>query len=65
MMMEVVRTSETSVDNYFTQQYIPEGNSEHLSYVHLLKTLTQRYGATLYINTVQAEVISPSVLLTI
>jgi hypothetical protein len=23
-------TSETSVDNYFTRQYIPEDNSEHL-----------------------------------
>jgi hypothetical protein len=29
MIMEAVRTSETSVDNYFTQQYIPEDNSEH------------------------------------
>jgi hypothetical protein len=28
-MMEVVRTSETSVDNHFTRQYIPEDNSEH------------------------------------
>jgi hypothetical protein len=28
MMMEAARTSETSVDNYFTQQYIPEDNSE-------------------------------------
>jgi hypothetical protein len=28
-MMEAVRTSETSVDNHFTQQYIPEDNSEH------------------------------------
>jgi hypothetical protein len=28
-MMEAVRTSETSVENYFTQQYIPEDNSEH------------------------------------
>jgi hypothetical protein len=27
-MMEAVRTSETSVDNYFTLQYIPEYNSE-------------------------------------
>jgi hypothetical protein len=26
---EAVRTSETSVDNYFTRQYIPEDNSEH------------------------------------
>jgi hypothetical protein len=28
MMMEAVRISETSVDNYFTRQYIPEDNSE-------------------------------------
>jgi hypothetical protein len=30
-MMEAVRTSETSVDNHFTRQYIPEDNSEHQS----------------------------------
>jgi hypothetical protein len=28
MMIEAARTSETSVDNYFTRQYIPEGKSE-------------------------------------
>jgi hypothetical protein len=28
LMMEAVRTSETSVDNHFTWQYIPEDNSE-------------------------------------
>jgi len=28
LLMEAVRTSETSVDNYFTRQYIPEDNSE-------------------------------------
>jgi hypothetical protein len=28
-MMEAVRTSETSVDNHFTRQYIQEDNSEH------------------------------------
>jgi hypothetical protein len=27
--MEAVRTSETSVDNHFTRQYIPEDNSDH------------------------------------
>jgi hypothetical protein len=27
-MVEAVRTSETSVDNYFTRQYIPEDASE-------------------------------------
>jgi hypothetical protein len=30
-MMEAVRTSETSADNYFTLQYIPEDNSDLLS----------------------------------
>jgi hypothetical protein len=28
-MIEAARTSETSVDNNFTRQYIPEDNSEH------------------------------------
>jgi hypothetical protein len=28
LMLEVARTSETLVDNYFTRQYIPEDNSE-------------------------------------
>jgi hypothetical protein len=28
LMMEAARTSETSVDNYFTRQYIPEDDSE-------------------------------------
>jgi hypothetical protein len=32
LMMEAVRTPETSVDNHFTRQYIPEDNSEHLTY---------------------------------
>jgi hypothetical protein len=31
LMMEAVRASETSVDNHFTRQYIPEDNSEHLT----------------------------------
>jgi hypothetical protein len=30
-MMEAARTSETSVDNHFTQQYNPEDSSEHHS----------------------------------
>jgi hydrogenase maturation factor len=29
LMMEAVRTSETSVENQFTRQYNPEDNSEH------------------------------------
>jgi hypothetical protein len=28
VMMEAVRSSVTSVDNYFKRQYIPEDNSE-------------------------------------
>jgi hypothetical protein len=28
MMMEAARTSDASVDNHFTPQYIPEDNSE-------------------------------------
>jgi hypothetical protein len=29
LMMEAVRTSETSVDNHFTRQYNPKDSSEH------------------------------------
>jgi hypothetical protein len=29
LIVEAVRASETSVDNHFTRQYIPEDNSEH------------------------------------
>jgi hypothetical protein len=35
-MMEAARTSETSVDNYFTRHYIPEDNSE-LHFQEILK----------------------------
>jgi hypothetical protein len=37
-MTEAARTSETSVDNYFTRQYIPEDKSEHIHLVcgHML-----------------------------
>jgi hypothetical protein len=37
-MMEAVRTSETSVDNYFTRQYNPEDNSEQF-YTHFSSAL--------------------------
>jgi hypothetical protein len=37
LMMEAVRTSETSVDNHFTRQYIPEDNSEHRGLVILFR----------------------------
>jgi len=35
--MEAVRTSETSVDNHFTRQYIPEDNSEQMHILWKLK----------------------------
>jgi hypothetical protein len=35
MMIEAARTSETSVDNYFTRQYIPEDNYELNMLEHL------------------------------
>jgi hypothetical protein len=31
LMMEAARTSEKSVDNYFTRQYIPEDKSEQIT----------------------------------
>jgi hypothetical protein len=38
LMMEAARNSETSVDNYFTRQYIPEDKSElrtHKSFIRV------------------------------
>jgi hypothetical protein len=40
LMMEAARTSETSVDNYFTWQYIPEDNSELRKNNLLLKQIS-------------------------
>jgi hypothetical protein len=37
MMMEAVRTSETSVDNLSTRQYNPEDSSEDVHYVFAVK----------------------------
>jgi hypothetical protein len=45
-MMEAVRTSETSVDNYFTRKYIPEDNSEQ----HRFMVLPQRRNTTYTID---------------
>jgi hypothetical protein len=42
LMMEAVRTSETSVDNQFTRQYIPEDNSER-SLETLCSHVTHRF----------------------
>jgi hypothetical protein len=39
LMMEAVRTSETSVDNHSTRQYNPEDSSEHNKFL-LLSTAT-------------------------
>jgi hypothetical protein len=41
-MMEAVRTSETSVDNYFTRQYIPEDNSEQIKETCINDTTVRR-----------------------
>jgi hypothetical protein len=42
LMMEAVRASETSVDNYFTRQYNPEDNSElHVKHkIKMAKTMS-------------------------
>jgi hypothetical protein len=37
-MMEAARTSETSVDNYFTRQYIPEDISERFQLLRFANT---------------------------
>jgi hypothetical protein len=43
LMMEAARTSEMSVDNYFTRQYIPQDNSElHTRRRENLKTLVEK-----------------------
>jgi hypothetical protein len=44
MMMEAARTSETSVDNYFTRQYNPEDKSElHTRRLVNLKSETKSF----------------------
>jgi hypothetical protein len=51
LMMEAARTSETSVYNYFTRQYIPEDNSElHLSYQVLKKYNVPWSQLHMYVN---------------
>jgi hypothetical protein len=40
--MEAARTSETSVNNYFTGQYIPEDNSELHDKNNLLYNLSTK-----------------------
>jgi hypothetical protein len=42
-MMEAVRTSETSVDHYFTRQYIPEDNSERFKNCFLSSLMFQSF----------------------
>jgi hypothetical protein len=46
--MEAVHTSETSVDNHFTQQYNPEDSSEHQSRLNLLSHLNMFISIFLY-----------------
>jgi hypothetical protein len=53
-MMEASRISETSVDNYFTLQYIPEDKSELQSFTqvieskNMLKIQLHRHVKTVY-----------------
>jgi hypothetical protein len=47
LMMEAVRTSETSVDNHFTRQYNPEDSSEQ-NYLYMLNII--------YINIIMSTV---------
>jgi hypothetical protein len=42
LMMEAVRTSETSVDNHFTRQYNPEDSSEHYTAMFLSSTYKEQ-----------------------
>jgi hypothetical protein len=52
-MMEAARTSETSVDNHFTRQYIPEDNSElHTRRRENLKSHMDHLVCTLFKDTV-------------
>jgi hypothetical protein len=56
LMMDAVRTSETSVDHHFTRQYNPEDSSEHqlwpyfsvlsFKYITLCITIPWAYNAT-------------------
>jgi hypothetical protein len=47
-MMEATRTSETSVDIYFTRQYIPEDKSElHTRRLENLRTVVRKVEAML------------------
>jgi hypothetical protein len=50
-MMEAVRTSETSVDNHFTRQYIPEDNSEH--HTRILRSENLKSHIELWLTDVQ------------
>jgi hypothetical protein len=44
-MIEAVRTSETSVDNHFTRQYIPEDNSEQHTFITSAVTKCAAYSS--------------------
>jgi hypothetical protein len=60
-MIETARTSETSVDNYFTRQYIPKDNSElHTRRRQNLKShvVINVFGRTCYIHFVASTIIS-------
>jgi hypothetical protein len=53
LMMEAVRTSETSVDNNFTRQYMPEDNTEH--HTSHRENLKSHHGASLKFHSCMAD----------
>jgi hypothetical protein len=63
--MEAVRTSETSVNNHFTQQYNPEDSSEHellllkLNFYEILNIAGQWFKSYLHDRKQQAEINTP------
>jgi hypothetical protein len=47
LMIEAARASETSVENYFTQKYIPEGSEVH---THRSENLKSKLAEDVYIS---------------
>jgi hypothetical protein len=55
--MEAVRTSEASVDNLFTRQYIPEDNSEqiYLSFILIFLKINIKIKYNLYVHVLETR----------
>jgi hypothetical protein len=61
-MMEAVRTSETSVDNHFTRQYIPEDTPEHHTWGFVTALTTARYRSLCRASRIQSTPPKPIAL---